>query len=190
MNNCFWNLFISILPDKQHFDLSPDWKILALDFQSFTTDAIINRILRALGFYIFAIIYLEIGSLCFIDVTFLELITKPAIIENLDQVVRNSKKEVVKKKNKYIAKNKKQLAKLCAFVGFFLSFNSESSSLLLLCFVLAPIFVIISALVPISVPTLMPALISTLVSCFESFAALLFYCITLMVAKITIHLLR
>lgn len=188
MINCFWNLFISILPDKQYFDLSQDWKTLALDFQSYITDAIINKILQALGFYIFATKYLEIGSLCFTDITFLELTTKPAIIENLDQVVTDFKKEVVKKKNKHIAKNKKQLAKLCAFIGFFLFSYSESSLLLLLCFVFAPIFAIISALIPISVPTLMLALISTPVSCFGSFATLWFYCMTLMVAKITIHL--
>ena len=116
--NRFWNPYASILPNKWRFNLSPDWEIFALDFESFSTDNIANETFWALGLYIFTIEYLKEGFLYFTDVTDLELNAKPIIIDNSDQVVIGSKKEVVKKKNKYAANRLEWLVKICVSVKF------------------------------------------------------------------------
>lgn len=54
MINCYRNRYTSILPNKWRFDLSQDREILALDFESFSTDAIIDKTFQALGFHISA----------------------------------------------------------------------------------------------------------------------------------------
>ena len=113
-------------------------------------DDIGNETLWALGFHISATRYLKEGFPSFTNVTDLELITKPVVVDNPSQVVTESEKKVVKKKNKHVAKKKKQRAKLCAFIGSSLSLCSESSFLLLPCFM------------PVSLPTLVPAPISRL----------------------------
>ena len=41
--NCFLNLHASIFPDKWRFNLSQDWKTLALDFDSFNTDDLADK---------------------------------------------------------------------------------------------------------------------------------------------------
>lgn len=87
------------------------------------------------------------------DVTDLKFNTKPAVVDNYDQVVTDSEKEVMMKKNKYAAKRKEQLAKFCSPIKSFLSPCPEFSSFLLPCF--AP------ALMPTLVPTLVPALMPT-----------------------------
>lgn len=76
---------------------------------------IANETLLALGFLIFAIEYLEKMFLYFTNIINLELTANSVMVKNLGQVVTDFKKEMVKKKNKYMAKRKKRLAKLCAF---------------------------------------------------------------------------
>ena len=151
MINCFQNPRLSVLLNKWCFNLSQNWKILILDFDSFSTDNIADKTLQALGFHISAIGYLEKGFPRFTDITELELNTEPAVVNNLSQIVTNFEEEVVKKKNKHVAKRKERLTKLYAPIGSFMSLYPESSSLLLPCFVSAPM--------PTCVPALIPALI-------------------------------
>lgn len=120
-----------------------------MNFESFSTDNIENETPQALGFYISATRYLEEGSSCFTDITDLELTTKPAMVDNLSQVVTDSEEEVVKKKNKRMAKRKKWLVKLSTLIKSLLSSCPESSLFLL------------SYSVPTPVPVLMPALVPT-----------------------------
>ena len=129
---------------------------LTLDFGGFNTDDIASETLQALCFHISTTGYLEEESLRFIDVTDLELNVKPAVVDNIGQVVPDFEEEVVKKKNKHAAKRKKRLAKLCALVGSLLSSRPKSFLLLLSCSVPAPV----SALVPAPMPTLVPVTIS------------------------------
>lgn len=105
-----WNLRASVHSEKWHLDLSQDWETFALDFENFSTDNIADKILQALGFHIFAIEYLEEGSPYFINITDLNLTAEPTIIDNLGQVVINSKEKIVKKKNKYAVKRMECLA--------------------------------------------------------------------------------
>lgn len=70
----------------------------------------------------------------FINVTNLELTAKSAAVNNSGQVVTNFKEELVKKKNKYIIKRKKQLAKLCSSIEYFLSFYPRSHAIC--CFIM------------------------------------------------------
>ena len=114
-----------------------------MDFGDFSIDDIADKTLRALGFHIFATEYLEEVSPCFTDMTDLELSAKPAVVDNLGQVVTNSEEKVVKKKNKCAAKKKERLAKLHALFGSFLSLCLE--------------FSLFSS--PRSVPALVPALV-------------------------------
>ena len=155
MINCFQNHRASVLPDKWRFDLIQDWETLALDFGSFNIDDIANKTLQALGFHIFITKYLKKGSLCFTNVTDLELTAKPAVMDNFSQIVKDFEEEVVKKKNECVAKKKERLTKLRAYIGFSLSPCPESS------FLLSSRFV--PALVPAFVPTLVLALVSTFV---------------------------
>lgn len=82
MINHLHNSYASIFPDKLHFDSSQDWEILALDFQSFSTDAIADNTLRALSFHISTTRYLKEGSPHFTDVTHLVLTVKLVIVDN------------------------------------------------------------------------------------------------------------
>ena len=109
MINCLRNPRASVFSDKWRFDLSQDWETLALDFERFSKDDLANKTFRALGFYISTTGYLEERSLRFIDVTDLELTTEPTVMDNAGQVVTDFKEEVVKKKNKHIAKKKSGL---------------------------------------------------------------------------------
>ena len=110
-------------------------------------DNIKNKTLQALGFYISITRYLEEKSPYFTDITDLKLTAKPAVIDNLSQVVTDSKKEVVKKKNECMAKRKEQLVKLSAFVKFLLSSCPESSFFLLPCSLPVPLTALMPALV-------------------------------------------
>lgn len=112
--------------------MSQDWELLALNFESFSTDDLANETLEALDFHISTTRYLEEGFLRFINITDLELTIKLAMINNFGQVVMNFKEKVVKKKNKYTTKKKMQLAKLCALVRSFLFSYLKSSPFLLL----------------------------------------------------------
>ena len=123
-----------------------------MDFGGCSTDDIADKILRALGFHISAIGYLEEGSLRFTDVTNLELTAEPAVRDNPGQVVTDSGEKVVKK-NKRAAKRKERLVKLRALVGSPLSFCPESSLFLLPRSMPA----LVPAFVPAPVPALMPA---------------------------------
>lgn len=118
--NCLWNPHVSVLSDKWHFDFRQDWEILISDFESFNSNDLADKTLQTLGFHISATRYLEEGSLYFTNITDLKLTVKPAVIDNPGWVITDSEKKVVKKKNKNTAKKKEQLAKLCAFVRFFI----------------------------------------------------------------------
>ena len=87
------------------------------------------------------------------------------MVDNPGHIVTNSKKEMVKKKNKCAAKRKERLAKLYAPVGSSLSPRPESFLLLSLYSVPA----LLPALVPTPILALMPAPLSafvpTLFSC-------------------------
>ena len=119
-----------------------------MDFKGFSTDDIADKTLQTLCFHIFATGYLKKGFLHFTDITDLELTTEPAVIDNLSQVVTFSEEKVVKKQNKYAAKRKERLAKLCALVRSPLSPYPKSSLFLS----------------PYSLPASMPALVPTFVS--------------------------
>ena len=176
MINHLQNPPASVFPDKWRFDSSQDWEIFALDFGGCSTDDIVDKTLRALGFHISATRYFEEGSPRFINVIDLELTTKPAVVDNPGQVVTDSEEEVVKKKNKRTAKRKERLAKLCAPV------KSPSSSCLESSLFLSPRFVptLVPALVPATVPSLVPipmpapvpALVPTPLSRLRSFVVL------------------
>ena len=84
-------------------------------------DDLANKIFQTLGFYISTIWYLQGRFLRFIDVTDLELNANLTIVDSPGQVVTDSEEEVLKKKNKRMAKNKEQLLKLCYSVGYLLS---------------------------------------------------------------------
>ena len=161
--------------------MSLDWEILALDFGGFSTDDIADKTLRAFGFHISAIRYLEKESLYFINITDLELTAKPAVVDNPSQVVTDFEEKMVKKKNKRAAKRKERLAKLYALVGFLLSPYSEFSLLLLSYFVpvLVPDLVPapMLALVAAFVPALLPAPMPTPFSCSRSSVVLLSGCV-------------
>lgn len=86
-------------------------------------------------------------------------------MENPSQIVTDSDEEVVKKKNKCVAKKKWRFAKLGIFVGSSLSFHPKFSSFLLFCSMPA----LMHILVPALIPTFMPAFISH----FRSLAVLL-----------------
>ena len=157
MINCLQNPRATVLHDKWHFDSSQDWKTLALDFEGFNTDDIADGTLRTFSFHISATQYLEEEFPRFKDILDLELTTKPAMVNNLGQIVMDSEEKVVKKKNNCAAKRKKWLAKLCISVGSFSSLCSEFSLLLSPCFLPAPVPALMPALVPALVPTPVPA---------------------------------
>lgn len=105
---------------------------------------------------------------------------KLALIDNPSQVVINSKKEVVKKKDKCTAKRKEQLAKLC---GSSLSPCHKSSPLSLPCFV--PVFLPTFVPAPIFalVPAFMPTFVLAPIFCLKSPAVLLSYCLLTLAAS-------
>lgn len=107
MFNCFQNPHLIVLSDKWHFDYSQDQKTLVLDFDSFNIYDIADESFRALDFHISVTGYLEKTFPHFTDITDLKLNVEPTMVDNFGQVVTDSKEEVVKKKNKYIAKRKK-----------------------------------------------------------------------------------
>ena len=139
-------------------------------------DDIKDETLLALGFHIFTTGYLEEGSLCFIDITNLELNAKLAVVDNSGQVVIDLEEEVVKKKNKRAAKSKEWFVKLRSPVESPLSPRPKSSSFLLPRFV--PAFV--TTLVPAFLPVLMPALVPTLVPAPFSYPGSPFFCYLVM----------
>ena len=153
MINCLQNSLVSIPSDKWRFDLSQDWKTLTLDFESFNTDKLANKILWAFGFHISATGYLEERFQYFTDVTNLKLTAEPTMVNNPGEIVLDSKEEVVKKKNKHTIKKIERLAKLCAPV------KSSSSPYLL------------------SPAILSSCQVPTLISRLGSPAVLLFYCL-------------
>lgn len=104
--NHFQNLNTSVFSNKWHFNYSQDYETLALDFESFSMDVIVNKIFQTLGFHISATWYLEEKSLYFIDIIDLKLAAEPFVIDNPGQIISYSKKEMVKKKNKRVAKRK------------------------------------------------------------------------------------
>ena len=151
MINHLSNLCPRVLSDKWCFNSSQNWKTLALDFDSFSTDDITDKTFQAFGFHISATRYLEEGSLCFINIINLELNAELAMIDHPGQVVIDSGEEVAKKKNECAAKKNVP-------VGSLLSPCPKSSSLLSLYSV--------PTSVPALVPTLVPALVPTLMSAF------------------------
>lgn len=92
------------------------------------------------------------------------------MLDNLSQIVIDSKEEVVKKKYKYVARRKERLVKLYAFIKSFLFPCLKSSPFLSLYSILAPMFGLMLTLIPTS----LLVFILTLVFCLESFAVLLF----------------
>lgn len=81
---------------------------------------------------------------------------------------------MIKKKNKYIAKKKEQLKKLCASIRFSLSFYLKTSLLLLLC--------LVSTLIPapllVFIPILVPTFVSALIHSWGSFTIFLSGCVS------------
>ena len=150
------NSHASVLPNKWRFDLSKNWEIFALDFGGFSMDNIAEKTLRTLGFHISTTGYLKKESPYFTDVTNLELTAKLVMVNNLGQVVTDFKEEVVKKKNKYVAKRKQWLAKLHVLVGSFLSPHFESSLLSSPCSMPAPMPALVPAPEPAFIPTPVP----------------------------------
>lgn len=123
----------------------------------------------------------------------MELTTKPAMLKNLDQIVTDSKKkvvkkknkhtaekEVVKKKNKYTAKKKEQLAKFCAFVESLLFLCLKFFPYLSPCFI--PIFV--PAFMLASIPALMPTLVPAPVFYLGCSTVLLFCCLPTFISRL------
>ena len=164
MINRLQNPRTSVLPDKWLFDLSQNWETLALNFGGFSTDDIADKILQALVFHISATGYLEKGSLRFIDITDLELTAKPAVVNNLGQVVMDSGEKMVKKKNKRAAKKKERLAKFYVSVGSSLFFYHKSSLFLSPRSVPAPVPTLVPVYVPAFVPAPVAAPVATLFS--------------------------
>lgn len=146
-----------------------------MDFESFNTDDLANEIFQTLSFHISVTEYLKEKSLRFTNVTDLKLSVKPVVINNLGQVVIDSKEKVVEKKNKYTVK-KKWLAKLNASVRSFLFFCFKSSLFLLLCFIPTPVPVFMATLISYfrSFAVLLSCYMFILVSCFRSLAILSF----------------
>lgn len=107
--NCLWNSCTSILSDKWFFDSSKNLKTIAQNFKSFSMDEIEDETLQAFGFYISITRYFEEWFLHFTNITDLELTIKAAIINNLIQIVINSKKEVIKKKKNAWSRKKSSL---------------------------------------------------------------------------------
>ena len=162
MINCFKNPHASILSDKWLFDSSWNWETFALDIKSFNIDDIADKTFRALEFHISTTGYLEKWSLCFTNVTDLELSVKPAVVDNLGEIITDFEEEIMKKKNKRVFKKKERLTKLCALFRSFLSPCLESTFLLLLCFVPAhvPTFRSAPMPAPVSYPR-SPAILSS-----------------------------
>lgn len=79
-----------------------------MNFESFSTNTIVDKTFQALGFCISATEYLEKKSLFFTDITNLKLIAKLAVVDNLSQVITDFKEKIVKKKNKCVAKTNEQ----------------------------------------------------------------------------------
>ena len=140
MINCLQNPFASVLIDKWRFDLSQYSETLALDYGGFSMDDIADKTLRALGFHLFAIEYLEEGSSRFTDVTDLELTAEPAVVDNPSQVVTDLEKEVLKKKNKQSG-----LQNFVLLLDFFrlLVLNLPFFCHLILCPLLCPLFFLV-----------------------------------------------
>lgn len=93
-----------------------------MDFKSFNKNAIVNKTLWALGFHISTIRYLKKKFLHFIDINNLKLTAKLPIVNNFGQIVTNSKKTVVKKKNKYTSKKKYVLQTFVILLDLFCLF--------------------------------------------------------------------
>lgn len=82
----------------------------------------------------------------------------PAVVDNPGQVVMDSEEEILKKKNKRVAKRKEQLAKLCILVGCLLSPFPKLFPLLLSRSVLAPMLALMT--IPIFYPGSFAVLLS------------------------------
>lgn len=153
---------------------------------SFSTNAIADKTLRALGVHISTTEYLEVGFLYFINIIDLEFNTKPAMVDNPGQVVMSSEEEMVKK-NKCAAKRKKWLAKLYTPIRFLSSPCLKSSLFLLPYFMPAVVPSLVSAPMPAPVSDFgSPAVLSshyvpTLISCLEFPAILLSHCVPTLV---------
>ena len=144
----------SVLLDKWRFDLSQDWETLVLDFKSFSTNDIADKSFQALGFHISAIGYLKEGFSHFTNVTDLELTTELAMVDNFGQIVTDSEKELLNKKNKYAVKRKERDMRRCAFIRSLLYLFPKFPLLLLRYIVPAPMFALVLTLIFVSVPCL------------------------------------
>ena len=94
----------SVLPDKWQFDTSQDWEVLRDNFDSFSSETILNAILQALNFHYSFLGYLEKAAPWFIDV-----IDKSKLaIESKDngQPITDSEDEKMRKGLKRAAKRK------------------------------------------------------------------------------------
>ena len=94
----------SILPDKLRFNTSQNWEVLENDFDSVSSETIIDATLGALGFHHSPLGYLEKGASRFVDVT-----DKPKLaIEstNDDQLITDSEDKKARKKLECTAKRK------------------------------------------------------------------------------------
>lgn len=99
------------------------------------------------------------------------------MVNNPSQIVINSKKKMIKKKNRYTTKRKERLAKIYIFVKFLLFSCSKSSLFLLPYFI--PALILTSVIIPIfcsgSPAILLSYYIFTLISHPKSLAILLSY---------------
>lgn len=109
---------------------------------------------------------------------------KPAVINNLSQIVTDSEEKVVKKMNKYAAKRKEQFEKLCVSVRFSLSFCPKSSSFLLLYSVPTPISAPITTFISYSgsLAVLLSSRVPALVFCPRFLVVLLSYCVFILIS--------
>lgn len=90
-------------------NISLNWEIFNQEVQSFSIVETVDKILQAFRFHIFATEYLEKRALYFTDIIDLsEFIAKP-VINNLGQIVTNSKEEELKKKNEHLTKKQSSL---------------------------------------------------------------------------------
>lgn len=131
-------------------------------------DNLTDKTFWAFSFHISTIGYLEKGFSCSINVTDMELTVEPTVINNPSQIVADFEKEIVKKKNKLMAKKKKRLAKLYTLIGSRLSFCPRSSTVLLSYYISVLVFH------PRFPAVLLFCRMLTLVSCPRSCTVLLF----------------
>lgn len=112
--NCLTHPWPNVLADKWRFNTNQDWEVLEENFDSVSSDTILNGIFQALGFHLSPLVYLEEGLPRFVNVT-----EEPKLAiepKDNDRPITDSKDEKARKELEHIAKRKPRRDNLHTFV--------------------------------------------------------------------------